>query len=282
MKKATTGPARRGGKARGPDRGSGRPAGGRDAVPRGTPRLNRFLSGAVGVSRREADRLVQAGHVTLNGQVVREPGTRVDPAKDAVKLDGKRVSGKPASVYYLLNKPRGVVCTMQDPEGRPCVGDLLKRAKGRPVPAGRLDFDSEGLLVCTNDGEVVQRLIHPRHGVRKVYLAKVQGVPEWEDLQRLRTGVFLDGRKTQPAGVVLSRRGKRNCWLQFTIHEGRNRQVRRMVEEVGFRVMKLRRTAVGPLKIRELRPGEYRKLRKDEVRDLLRYLEELDKITVPT
>ncbi len=247
----------------------------------GEERLNRFIAGAVGVSRREADRLVQDGRVTLNGKVIREPGTRLDPRKDAVKLSGKRVAGKAAPIYFILNKPRGVVCTMEDPEGRPCVGDILKRVKGHPVPAGRLDFESEGLILCTNEGDVIHRLIHPTHKVRKVYAVKVNGIPAWPELQKLRNGVLLDGKKTMPAGVYMTRQGKKNCWLQFTINEGRNRQIRRMVEKIGFRVLKLRRKALGPLKLTGLKPGDYRKLRKDEVRDLILYLAELDKQKIP-
>ena len=231
-------------------------------------RLNRFVSDAGGVSRREADRLIREGHVTLNGRVVREPGTRLDPKKDAVKMNGKRIAGKPAPVYYLFNKPRGVVSTMEDPEGRPCVGDFLKKVKGRPVPAGRLDFDSEGLILCTNDGEVVQRIIHPRHKVRKVYLVKINGFPRERSLDRLRKGVMLDGKKTLPAGVSVIRQGKKNCWLRVALHEGRNRQIKRMIEQVRFRVLKLRRVSLGPLKLAGMKPGDYRRLSREEVQKL--------------
>ena len=240
-------------------------------------RLNRYVAGAAGVSRREADRLIREGQVTVNGRVEQEPGTRVNPGQDAVKLSGKRVAGKPAAVYYLLNKPRGMVCTMEDPEERPCVGDLLKRVKGRPVPAGRLDFDTEGLLLCTNDGDVVQRVVHPRHRVRKVYHVKVSGLPAERDMEMLRKGVVLDGARTLPAGVYVIKRGARNCWLRMTLFEGRNRQVRRMVEQVGLRVLKLRRVALGPLKLGGLKPGAYRTLNRQEVGIFLRYLEDLDK-----
>jgi pseudouridine synthase len=217
----------------------------------------------------------------VNGREEKEPGVRVDIRTDAVKLGGRRVAGRPAYVYVLLNKPRGVVCSMEDPEGRPCVGDLLKKVKGRPVPAGRLDFDSEGMLVCTNDGDLIYRLVHPRHRVRKVYQVKVNGVPHLGEVQRLRSGILLDGKMTLPAGVTVIKRGARNSWLRVTLFEGRNRQVRRMVEQVGRRVLKLRRVALGPLKIGDLKPGDYRLLRKDEVRDLLRYMMDIDKERMP-
>jgi 23S rRNA pseudouridine2605 synthase len=206
----------------------------------------------------------------------------VNPAQDAVKLDGKRIAGRPAAVYYLVNKPRGVVCTMEDPQERPCVGDLLKKVRGRPVPAGRLDFDTEGLLLCTNDGDTVQRIIHPRHRVRKVYHVKVSGLPAELDMETLRRGVLLDGTRTLPAGVYVIKRGARNCWLRMTLLEGRNRQVRRMMEQVGLRVLKLRRVALGPFKLGGLKPGEYRTLNRQEVGVLLGYLQDLDKNGIPT
>lgn len=262
----------------GPGRGPGREEGEQGFSGE---RLNRYVAHAAGVSRREADRLVQDGRVTVNGRVEREPGTRVDPAKDAVKLNGKRVAGRPAAVYYLLNKPRGMVCSMEDPQERPCVGDLLKKVKGRPVPAGRLDFDTEGLLLCTNDGDTVQRIIHPRHRVRKVYHVKVSGLPAEREMEKLRSGILLDGTYTLPAGVYVIKRGVRNCWIRMTLLEGRNRQVRRMMEAVGVRVLKLRRVALGPLKIGGLKPGEYRTLDQEEVGILLRFLEDLDKEKVP-
>ena len=242
----------------------------REKKPEVSPedRLNRFLAAAKGVARREADRLIRDGHVTVNGAVVREPGTRIDVRRDAVKLEGKRIAGRPAPAYYLLYKPRGVVCTMEDPEGRPCVGDFLKKVKGRPVPAGRLDFDAEGLILCTNDGDVIQHLIHPRHKVQKVYHVKVSGLPDMRALQRLRKGVPLDGRMTHPAGVSVIREGKRNCWLRISIREGRNRQVKRMVEHVGSRVLKLRRVSMGPLRVTGLKPGESRRLNAEEIRKL--------------
>ena len=230
-------------------------------------RLARFLSRAGTASRRHAEELIREGRVTLNGKAVLDPGTNVDPKKDAVKVDGKRV--KPtAPVYLLLHKPRNVLCTMEDPRGRPCVGDLLLTVKGNPYPVGRLDFDTEGLLVCTNDGELANRIIHPRYHVRKVYHVKVKGVPDKKVIDRLRSGVVLDGKKTATAGVSFLKRGEKNSWLRMTLYEGRNRQVKRMLELFRYQVLKLRRVALGPLALEGLSPGAYRKLRPDEVEKL--------------
>lgn len=227
-------------------------------------RLARFLARAGTASRRQAEELIRGGCVTLNGKTILDPGTNVDPNKDAVKVDGKRVKPS-APVYLLLNKPRNVLCTMEDPRGRPCVGDLLLTVKGKPYPVGRLDFDTEGLLVCTNDGELANRIIHPRYHVRKVYHVKVKGVPDKKVVDRLRSGVVLDGKKTAPAGVSFLKRGERNSWLRMTLYEGRNRQVKKMLELFRYQVLKLRRVALGPLALEGLPPGAYRKLRPDEV-----------------
>lgn len=240
-------------------------------------RLNRFLARSGLASRREADRLIREGLVTVNGAVVRDPGTRIRPGMDAVKVSGKRVGKPPPLVYVILNKPRGVVSTMHDPEGRPCVADLLRGIPGRPVPAGRLDFDAEGLLLCTNDGEMVNRLLHPRYHVRKVYHVKVKGVPDPEVLDRLASGVVLDGRRTLPAQAFFHKRGKRNMWLRIVLYEGRKHQVKRMLEACGVRVLKLARVAVGPLRLGDLPVGSWRRLWPDEVASLRAYVSDLDK-----
>lgn len=240
-------------------------------------RLNRFLARSGLASRREADRLILEGRVTVNGAVVRDPGTRIRPETDAVKVSGKRVGRPPPLVYVILNKPRGVVSTMHDPEGRPCVADLLRGIPGRPVPAGRLDFDAEGLLLCTNDGEMVNRLLHPRYHVRKVYHVKVKGVPDPEVLDRLASGVMLDGRRTLPAQAFFHKRGKRNMWLKIVLYEGRKHQVKRMLEACGVKPLKLTRVAMGPLRLGDLPVGSWRRLRPDEVAGLRAYVSDLDK-----
>lgn len=239
-------------------------------------RLARFLARSGTASRRHAEEIIREGRVTLNGKTVVEPGTCVVPAKDSVRVDGKRV--KPAApVYFLLHKPRNMLCTMEDPRGRPCVGDLLAGVKGKPYPVGRLDFDAEGLLLCTNDGELAHRVIHPRYKVRKVYHVKVKGVPDKKVIDRLRSGVVLDGRKTAPAGVSFLKRGDRNCWLRMTLYEGRNRQVKRMLERFRYQVLKLKRVALGPLALEALPRGGLRKLRPDEVQKLQASVAGVDK-----
>ena len=245
-------------------------------APVSEERLNRFLARAGFASRREAEKLIRQGHVTLNGRVVKEPGEHLDPKKDAVKVNGKRVTSLLSCSYYILYKPRGVVCTMDDPQGRPCVGDALERLRGRPVPAGRLDYDAEGLVLCTNDGDMVNRILHPRYKVRKVYEVKVDGIPDQRALKRLESGIILDGKKTLPARVSFLRKGERKSWLRMTLYEGRNRQIKRMFEHFGYRVLKLRRVALGPLSIQGMQRGDLRKLRPNELDKLLRAMGELD------
>jgi 23S rRNA pseudouridine2605 synthase len=241
-------------------------------------RLNRFLARSGVASRRDADRRIREGQVTVSGRVVLEPGTRVDPERDAVKVDGRRVCRPAFFSYYLVYKPQGVVSSMEDPRGRPCLGGMLENLGGRPVPAGRLDYDAEGLVLCTNDGDLIHRMLHPRYGVKRIYEVKVDGVPEHRALKKLETGVLLEGRKSLPARVSLIRTAEKNSWLRITLREGRNRQVKRMVEAVGFRVLKLRRVAFGPLRLEGLRPGQFRKLRPDEVERLRVEAELLDNV----
>lgn len=231
-------------------------------------RLNKFLAGAGVASRRGADELIRAGRVTVNGAVVEELGTRVDPEADAVKVDGRRVmarSGPP--VYILLNKPRGVMTTLEDPEGRPTVRGLLRGSWPRVYPVGRLDFNTEGLLLLTNDGELARLLMHPSSGVPKVYLAKVRGAPDEAALRRLAEGIPLDGRRTAPATARITRPGA-NAWLEISVTEGRNRLVRRLLEAIGHPVVKLRRVRYGPISLGDLPPGRHRTLTQDEVERL--------------
>ena len=233
-------------------------------------RLQKFLAHAGVASRRAGERLILEGRVTVNGHLVRELGTKVEPARDVVKVDGKRVAGPPTrAAYYLLNKPRGYVTTLHDPEGRPTVKELLRGVRRRVYPVGRLDFDSEGLLLLTDDGDLAHDLMHPSRGVLKTYLAKVRGLPDAEALARLRRGISLDRRPTAPAQARLVRRGD-NAWVEVRIVEGRNRQVRRMLEAVGHPVLRLRRTAYGPLTLGRLAAGEFRPLDDAEI-DALRH-----------
>lgn len=229
-------------------------------------RVQKVLARAGYGSRRACDALVGAGRVTIDGRVA-VPGDRVDPARARVAVDGVPVPTRPDLAYYLLNKPAGVVTTASDPQGRPTVVDLVPAAP-RVFPVGRLDYDTEGLLLLTNDGDLAQRLTHPRHGVAKTYLAEVEGTPGPGALRQLRSGVVLDDGPTAPARVRLVQRGPTTCALELVLHEGRNRQVRRMCEAVGHPVRRLVRTRIGPLGDPRLGPGQWRNLRPSEVRRL--------------
>ncbi|MHB8457987.1 MAG: pseudouridine synthase, partial [Acidimicrobiales bacterium] len=217
-------------------------------------RLQKVLARVGFGSRRICEELIAAGRVTVNGSVA-ELGRRVVAVQDLVEVDGVPVGVLPGLVYYLLNKPAGVVTTAADPSGRPTIVELVP-SEPRVFPIGRLDAATEGLIVLTNDGELAQRVAHPSHGVDKEYLAEVQGVPSAGAIRRLREGVILDDRPTQPAKVASISPGV----LRITIHEGRNRQVRRMLEAVGHPVVRLVRTRIGPLADRTLGPGCWREL----------------------
>jgi pseudouridine synthase len=235
-------------------------------------RLQKVLSSAGVASRRTAETLITQGRVTVNGRAVTALGSKADPSADDIRVDGRRVKGPERLRYVLLNKPRGVVTTRSDPGHRRTVIDLLGGVREYVYPVGRLDYDSEGLLLLTNDGELAARLMHPRHGVEREYRAWVLGLPDDEDLDRLRHGIPLDGRRTQPAAVMLLQAGKGKlagrAQLSFVIHEGRNRQVRRMCEAVGHPVTALARVRFGPISDRVLKPGQWRDLSADEVRRL--------------
>lgn len=225
-------------------------------------RLQKVLAAAGIGSRRACEELIVQGRVTVNGERV-ELGRRIDVEQDRVEVDGELVGVRPGLVYYLFNKPLGMVTTASDPEGRPTVVDVFPPAP-RVFPVGRLDVDTEGLLILTNDGELTQRLTHPSFGVDKEYLAEVQGKPSLGALRRLREGVALEDGKTAPAKVSLVAPNA----LRIVIHEGRNRQVRRMCAAVGHPVLRLVRTRIGPVSDAQLRPGAWRPLAAREVRGL--------------
>ena len=235
-------------------------------------RLQKILSHAGVASRRAAEKLITEGRVSLNGATVREMGVKADPAVDDIRVDGRRVKGAERLRYILLYKPTGYVTTRSDPQRRRTVMDLLQGVREYVYPVGRLDYDTEGLLLLTNDGDLAAMLTHPRHEVARTYEARVAGVPEAEALEQLRRGIPLDGRRTMPADVVLlnKRPTDREGVLRVTIREGRNRQVRRMLEAVGHPVRALRRTSFGPIADRRLKPGDWRELSADEVRALRR------------
>ena len=233
-------------------------------------RLQKILSQAGIASRRAAERLIAEGRVSVNGQTVREMGTKADLAADDIRVDGRRIKAAERSRYILLNKPAGYVTTRSDPQRRKTVIDLLGGVREYVYPVGRLDYDTEGLLVLTNDGNLAAALTHPRHGVERTYEAKVAGMPDEAALTRLRTGIPLDGHRTLPAVVALVNKSRRDRdgVLLLTIREGRNRQVRRMCEAVGHPVRELRRTRIGPIQDRRLKPGEWRELTENEIRML--------------
>jgi 23S rRNA pseudouridine2605 synthase len=229
-------------------------------------RLQKLLARAGIGSRRACEELIAAGRVTVDGEVARL-GARADPERQRVELDGVPVVVRDDLVYYLLNKPVGVVSTADDPQGRATVLDLVP-PHPRVFPVGRLDADTSGLILLTNDGELTQLMTHPSHGVRKTYLAEVIGVPSARALHDLRHGVDLDDGPTAPASAkIVQRRGDRAA-VEIAIHEGRNRQVRRMLDAVGHPVQRLVRTRVGPVHDRSLAPGTWRALRPSEVRAL--------------
>lgn len=230
-------------------------------------RLHKFLASAGVCSRRAAERLIEEGRVQVNGQVVTRLGSVVDAERDAVQLDGKRIRPPREMVYVLLNKPRGYVTTLSDPEGRPTVADLVRGLPGRIFPVGRLDFHSEGLLLLTNDGELAHRLTHPRKAVPKTYLVKVKGQPDRASLRRLSDGIDLDGRRTQPAVLRMDKPGA-NSWLEVTVVEGRKHLVRRLLDSIGHPVLKLRRTRLGGVRLGALGTGHWRHLLAAEVERL--------------
>jgi 23S rRNA pseudouridine2605 synthase len=225
-------------------------------------KLQKVLARAGIGSRRTCEELIEDGRVTVDG-VVAHIGQRVDPAAARIEIDRVPVAADPDLVHYLLNKPAGVVTTADDPQGRPTVVGLVP-TEPRVFPVGRLDIDTEGLLIVTNDGELAHRLTHPSFGIDKEYLAEVSGTPSRGALRTLREGVDLDDGRTAPAAATLVADGL----LKLTIHEGRNRQVRRMCEAVGHPVRRLVRTRIGPVADRSLAPGTWRPLTPDEVRAL--------------
>lgn len=240
-------------------------------------RLQKIISTAGVASRRTAETLIAEGRVSVNGEAVRELGSKADPERDDIRVDGRRVKAPVRRRYILLNKPRGYITTRSDPEKRPTVIDLLTTGGVREYvyPVGRLDYDSEGLLLLTSDGELAEKLTHPRHGIGREYHVRVRGVPDDREIERLRKGIALDGERTSPATVDLhkviesSSHGP-DAILSMVIYEGRNRQVRRMCEAIGHPVSRLKRVRIGPIKDDHIRPGEFRDLDDSEIAALKR------------
>ncbi len=234
-------------------------------------RLQKIMAASGIASRRKAEEIIAAGRVTLNGKVVVEQGTKADPEKDVICVDGKPLKGQQQQLYFLLHKPKGYVTTVSDSEGRPTVMDLLKKCPERVYPVGRLDYASEGLLLMTNDGALAHKLMKAGSHAPKTYLVKISGKPDEQALHRLRAGVAIeleDGKRvrTSPAKIRMAEDGA-NPWYEVILIEGRNRQIRRMFHSVGFDVEKIKRVQLGPL-VLDVPPGEYRALTEREVKQL--------------
>jgi 23S rRNA pseudouridine2605 synthase len=232
-------------------------------------RIQKIISAAGVTSRRAAEELIAEGRVRVNGQVVTELGTKADASKDHIKVDGKLINPHQPKTYIMLNKPVGFVTTMSDPEGRPTVQDLLKGVKVRVYPVGRLDYNTEGMLIMTNDGDFAFQVTHPKHELPKTYLAKLKGVLDDKQIEMIETGLFLDDGKTAPAKLRKIRKEEANSWVELTITEGRKRQVRRMFDRVGRSVIKLKRTKTGNLVLGDLPEGTFRYLTPNEVKGLI-------------
>lgn len=233
-------------------------------------RLQKVMANAGVASRRASEKLIQEGRVMVNGVVVTELGTKVE-SDDSISVDGKLLKKDEKKVYYLLYKPRGVISAAKDNKGREVVTDYLKDVPERLYPVGRLDYDTSGILLLTNDGDFAQRLTHPKHEVDKVYVAKVKGIATKTMLSPLTKGIKIEGKRTSPARYqILSVDPKTNhSIVELTIHEGRNHQVKNMLQAVGLPVQKLKREKYGDLTLQGLRPGDYRELNKKEVSSLL-------------
>ncbi len=232
-----------------------------------TVRLQKVLAEAGLASRRAAEAIITAGRVRVDGRIVTELGTKVDPRAARIEVDGQRIT-RQAHVYVVLHKPRGVVSTMSDPQGRATVRELLAPVGGRVFPVGRLDFHTSGVLLATNDGDFSEGLLHPRKAVPKTYVVKVQGEMKPTDIDAWRRGVKIDGSSTLPAKVKLLRHESGKTWLELTITEGQNQQIRRMGDSTGFRVMRLARLAFAGITAEGLIPGDWRPLTNEELSDL--------------
>ncbi len=234
-------------------------------------RLQKYMAECGVASRRKAEEMILEGRVQVNGAVITQMGVQVSEG-DEVRLDGRVIRPESEKRYVMYHKPAGEVTTAHDPEGRPCVLDHFRDYPVRLYPVGRLDYDSEGLLLLTNDGALTERLLHPSHQVDKTYLARVTGTVSPDTLRLIRQGVMLDDHKTSPAKARLVKQETFAAVVLVTIHEGRNRQVRRMFEAAGHQVLQLRRVRFGPLSLDDLPRGQWRELTAGEVRKLLAYL----------
>lgn len=235
---------------------------------RGSERLNKIIAGSGIASRRRADELIRLGRVVVNGQIIIKAGSKAVWGLDTIIVDGQRIPDPPKKLYLLLNKPFGYVCTLHDPQGRPIVRDLLGDVRERVYPVGRLDFDSQGLLILTNDGELAFRLTHPRFQVLRTYRVLVEGAIETQSVRKLQEGIMLDDGLASPARVRILEREQGRSLLRITLSEGRSREIRRMLEAAGHRTIQLMRTHYGSLRLGALKVGRYRHLTEEEVQSL--------------
>lgn len=231
-------------------------------------RLAKLISQGGVASRREAERLIREGRVEVNEKVVTEPGQKADPSRDRIRVDGRPISRSEPRVYLLLNKPRRSLTTLRDPKGRIIVSDFLNRVKERIYPVGRLDWDCSGLMLLTNDGELAEKLTHPRYQIPKTYWVKVRGVPSAREIKRLKEGIKLEDGITAPAKVKLTEKREGKSCLELTVTEGRNRLVKRMCQAVGHSVLRLKRVGFAFLRLGDLKSGEYRYLNREEIKRL--------------
>lgn len=232
-------------------------------------RLQKIIAGAGVVSRRAAEKLISEGRVSVNRRVVNKLGAKADAQKDEIRVDGKLISTEVSKKYLMLNKPGGYITSLKDPQGRPVVTDLIHDMSERVFPVGRLDYDSEGLLLMTNDGSFAQRLQHPKFAIPKTYMAKVKGNLTRAKVRVIKNGIELDDGKFVPSDIVLEKINRKSCWIKLTIFEGRNRIIRRVFESIGHPVLRLQRIAISDIHLDDLEVGEYRYLQKREVQRLL-------------
>ena len=233
-----------------------------------TVRLQKIIARSGVASRRKAEELIQHGLVTVNGETVMTLGTKVDPAVDHIKVEGRHLKSRPPDMFLMLNKPLGYISTLHDPAGRPTIKALVPKPSIRLFPVGRLDYDSEGLLLLTNNGDIAQACLHPAHHVHKTYLVKIKGILEEPEIQKLRHGLMLEDGPTAPAKIKKAGKAAANSWVEITIHEGRKHQVKRMFEQIGHPVIRLKRVQFGPLNLGTLPPGQTRYLTDTEANDL--------------
>ncbi|WP_129597105.1 pseudouridine synthase [Anaerophilus nitritogenes] len=232
-------------------------------------RLQKYIAHAGIASRRKAEEMIKEGRVKVNDQVIKDMGVEIDLTKDKIYVDGNFIELEQKNVYIMLNKPKGYITTVSDEFHRPTVLDLLKDIEERIYPVGRLDFDTSGLLLLTNDGDFTYHLTHPKHEVKKTYMAKIKGVPTKEELQKFKNGVDIGEYITAPAHIEIIKQGRGFCITKVIIHEGKNRQIRRMFDQINHPVVDLKRISIGKIKINDLEEGKWRRLTKEEV-DYLR------------